>query len=229
MSLVVVGLLVVVVFMPRGLGLRAGQVLPGLPVEQPRFLGGFVSRLWALVRHPRVPDEVESLPDLLELAARSRRAGLALLPSLVAASESVPGAQLRSALVRVEAGSTLVEALDDWASSIGHADVDLVVAVLVLGDASGASVAARLDHTAATLRQRAALADEVRALTAQSRASATVVALAPVGFALVVAATDPRLIHAMFGTSIGRASLTAGLILDLIGLWWMRRLTRFAC
>ena len=129
----------------------------------------------------------------------------------------------------MEAGSTLVEALDDWASTIGHTDVELVVAVLVLGDASGASVGARLDHTAATLRQRAALADEVRALTAQSRASATVVALAPVGFALVVAATDPRLIHAMFETSIGRASLTAGLILDLIGLWWMRRLTRFAC
>ena len=188
-----------------------------------------MSRLWALVERPSVPDEVVSLPDLLELAARSRRAGLALLPSLVAASESVPGARLRSALARVEAGSTLVESLDDWASSIGHSDVDLAVAVLLLGDASGASVAARLDHTAATLRQRAALADEIRALTAQTRASATVVALAPIGFALVVAATDDRFIDMMFGTSIGRVSLAAGLILDVIGLWWMRRLTRVAC
>jgi tight adherence protein B len=225
--LVVLSLFVVMVFMPRGPAPRRAP--RASVVDRPWLSSGSVSALRALVRSPSVPDELASLPDLLELAARSRRAGTALLPSLLSASESVPGVNLGPALARVEAGSTLVDALDDWASSIGHADVDLVVAVLVLGDASGAAVAARLDHTSATLRRRAALADEVRALTAQTRASATVVALAPVGFALVVAATDDRFIALMLGTSIGRLSLAAGLILDMIGLWWMRRLTRIEC
>jgi tight adherence protein B len=173
-----------------------------------------------------VPREAESLPDLIELTARSRRAGQALLPSLVDASRAVPTAGLGPALARVEAGAGLGPALDDWAGSIGHPDAYLVVAVLLLGDETGAAVAARLDRTAVTLRQRAALADEVRALTAQTRASATVVALAPIAFALVVAATDDRFIELTLGTGIGRLSLAAGLVLDAIGVWWMRRLTR---
>jgi tight adherence protein B len=166
------------------------------------------------------------LPDLLELAARSRRAGLALLPSLAAASESLPEVELAPALARISAGSSLTAALEDWARSRAHPDADLVVAVLLLGDASGAAVSARLDRTAATLRHRATLADEVRALTAQTRASATVAALAPIGFAVVVGATDGRFFEEAIGSSIGRLSVGAGLVLDGLGVWWMRRLTR---
>lgn len=119
----------------------------------------------------------------------------------------------------------MATALDDWAASAAHSDADLVVAVLLLSDESGAAVAARLDRAAATLRQRSILAAEVRALTSQARASATVVALAPVAFAAVVAMTDDRFLGLMFGTSIGRISLVVGVLLDAVGVWWMRRLT----
>jgi tight adherence protein B len=185
------------------------------------------SRLAARARR-RSGAGVAALPDLLELAARSRRAGLALLPSLAAASESVPEVELGPALARISAGASLSAALEDWARSRAHPDADLAVAVLLLGDASGAAVSERLDRTAATLRHRAALADEVRALTAQTRASATVVALAPIGFAFVVGATDGRFVEQVVGSSIGRLSLAAGLVLDGLGVWWMRRLTRVA-
>lgn len=168
---------------------------------------------------------VEALPALLEQTARSRRAGLTLLPSLEAAARAVPETGMGSAAGRIRAGQSLAAALDDWAGGLAHPDAGLTVAVLLLGDASGAAVAARLDATAAALRQRAALADEVKALTAQARTSAMVIALAPVVFGAVVAAADARYVRSMFATGIGRLALASGLVLDLVAIAWMRRLT----
>ena len=145
--------------------------------------------------------------------------------SLVRSAEAVPATGLGPALARADTGESLGDALDGWSSGIEHPDADLTVAVLLLGDASGAPIAAQLDQTAARLRQRAALADEIRALTAQTRASATVVALAPLAFAAVVATADDRLIASTFGTTVGRVSVGIGLVLEVCGVWWMRRLT----
>ncbi|MFQ5556585.1 MAG: type II secretion system F family protein, partial [Acidimicrobiales bacterium] len=125
---------------------------------------------------------------------------------------------------RIRAGSTMAEALTRWADWLGHPDARLVVATLQLGDRMGAPMAPALDRTAAMLRQRATLTDELVSLSAQARASARVLALAPVGFATIVALADPATAGRLFATGFGRVSLAVGLVLDGLGLWWMRRL-----
>ena len=87
-------------------------------------------------------------------------------------------------------------------------------------------MASSLDRAAASIRQRRALGDEIRALTAQSRASAAVVALAPAGFAVVIAVADREALSVLFTTTIGLVSLAIGVVLEGLGLWWMRRLCR---
>ena len=221
---------------PLVVGLLVGwAMLP--PGRRARFVGPDIgphlrrARRWSWAarlvpnRRDGVVGAVTSLPELLELTARSMRAGLSMRASLVRSAEAVPAAGLGPALARADTGASLSEALDGWSAGIEHPDADLTAAVLLLGDASGAAIASQLDQTAARLRQRAALADEIRALTAQTRASATVVALAPLAFAAVVATADDRLIASTFGTTVGRVSVGVGLVLEVLGVWWMRRLT----
>lgn len=170
---------------------------------------------------------VESLPEMLELLARSLRGGADLRTALrdVAVGPNEAGRTLNSVLRRVAAGERLAEAMDRWAVDLGHRDASVIRAVITLGDSTGGSMATALDRAAATIRERSALRSEIRALTSQSRASAMVIVLSPVVFLALVAVTDPRSSHVLFATNIGRLSLTGGLVLDGLGLLWMSHLT----
>lgn len=185
----------------------------------PAWIAGRGDRRRALV--------IASLPDLLELVARGLRGGSDLSRALRDAATAVGGAgvALGETLERVDAGARLGDALDHWAVALDHPDAAIVRSVVRLGDSTGAALGAALDRAAATLRERAALRDEIHALTAQTRASSMVVALAPLGFLAVVTSTDPRSSEVLFATSWGRLCLVAGLALDAAGILWMRHLT----
>ena len=64
----------------------------------------------------------------------------------------------------------------------------------------------------------------MRALSSQARASAVVIGLAPLGFAVLAAMVDPASIHFLVGTPIGIACLVVGVVLDGVGAAWMHRL-----
>lgn len=190
--------------------------------------GAAVPLGWVISRGDRESRLIaESLPELLELLARSLRGGADLHGALadLAVSGNPAGRTLKPVLRRVEDGGRLGEALDQWVVDLGHRDASVVRAVVRLGDSTGGSMAPALDRAAATIRERSALRGEIRALTSQSRASALVISLSPLGFLLVVAATDPKTSHVLFSTAIGRVCLVGGLALDGLGLIWMSRLT----
>ena len=146
------------------------------------------------------------------------------LTALGTVAQELPESGLGEVVRWVRGGISLSEALDRWVGGI--AERQTAAALLVLGHSSGAAMASSLDRAAASLRQRRALGDEIRALTAQTRASAAVVALAPAGFAVVIAVADPEALGVLFTTPVGLVSLAVGLALEGVGLWWMARLCR---
>ena len=179
-----------------------------------------VSDLRLYLRRPS--DEADVVAQAMELAARALRAGASLLTALEAVSAELPEAGLDEVVNRVRGGLSLSGALEQW---VGDApERQTAAAMLVLGHSSGAAMASSLERAAASLRQRRALRDEIRALTAQTRASATVVALAPAGFAAIVTIVDRDATRVLFTTPVGLVSLAAGLALEGLGVWWMRRL-----
>ena len=192
------------------------------------LVGAILPAVWLISRGDRESLLItESLPEMLELLARSLRGGADLHLALrdLRGSGNPAGKSITKVLRRVDAGGRLGDSLDQWVVDLGHRDASIVRAVLRLGDSTGGSMAPSLDRAAATIRERTALRGEIRALTSQSRASAMVIALSPVGFLALVAATDPKTSHVLFSTSVGRACLAAGLFLDGLGLFWMSRLT----
>jgi tight adherence protein B len=170
-----------------------------------------------------------AVPEVLENLARALRSGAGLRPALAEAAADgpvPPRADLAAVVAAADRGAALVPALEEWAHRRPSPSVRLAVAALCLGVETGGAQARALDGVAATLRQRLAAAAEARALATQARASALVIALAPVAFCALATGTDPRVGAFLFRTPAGLAALAAGLGLDAVGAWWMARLTR---
>lgn len=170
-----------------------------------------------------------ALPGALEAVARGLRSGGSLRQALGEAARATPGAlgaELRAVVTAAERGTPLVDALDGWGERCPRGGVRLAVAALCLGAETGGAQARAIDGVAATLRERLAVAGEVRALTSQTRASMLVIAAAPLVFCVFALATDSRTSTFLFRSPVGLACLAAGLTLDVIGAAWMRRLCR---
>ncbi len=180
----------------------------------------------AIKRRMNRSTTAEAIPTAVELIARSIRAGASVRTALEHTAHEVPAAELDGVVERLQGGVTLGDALDPWSQKHSLArDRTKLAALLVLGHQSGASMAASLDRAAATIRQRQSLADEIRALTAQTRMSGLVVGLAPIGFGILITTADPQALSILFTTPIGLVALVLGITLELLGLWWMSRLT----
>ncbi len=180
-------------------------------------------RAWAR-RRARRARSAHAIPEALELLARALRSGASVRTAVDTVANDLPDADLVQVASRVHGGLSLADALDRWAD--GHADRQAAASLLVLGHSSGAAMAASLDRAAASLRQRHAVGDEIRALTAQTRVSGVVVAVAPAAFGAVVALVDYEAVRVLFTTGIGLVSLAVGMALECLGVWWMSRLSR---
>lgn len=207
------------------LGGLVGGVATGAVAGSVTVAGPLVA-LWAC-RHRRSILADRALPTHLDAVSRALRGGASLRIAVVDAAASVQGTALADRAEdlarRLAAGEPFEAALTVFGAA--SALRRLVAQALGLAAALGGAPAAVVDGVADTVRERAEIAAEARALAAQARASAVVVALAPVAFALLAAATDPR-VGAFLSTPAGAVCLTAGVALDAAGAWWMSRLTR---
>lgn len=175
---------------------------------------------------------VESaLPVALESVARALRSGGSMRQAVEEAARTTPGhlgAELARVATQASRGVPLVTALEGLAGRRPLPGVRLATAALCLAVETGGAQARAVDGVASTLRDRLSVADEVRALAAQARLSAVVIGLAPIGFGAFAAATDPRTSQFVFHTGAGLALVSAGLVLDGVGWFWMNRLCRVA-
>lgn len=168
------------------------------------------------------------LPVLLDDAVAAMASGSSLLQGLSEASrrEGTLGAELEQALRLRSRGVGLQEVLDDWAARRPASSIGLFADALALADVTGGSQVGALRSVGDTLREREALQREVRAMAAQAQLSASVLVVAPVAFAAVVAVLDHRIAAFLLTSPPGWACLVGGAALDAAGAWWMRRLVR---
>ena len=192
-------------------------------------VGGPVAaeRVWRRRAAARAAAEV---PAAVEAVARAMRSGASLGAAIKEAS-AVAGPAVGAAFTDVAAatarGEPLVDALDRRrADDGGVPGLGLALTAMTVAAETGGPQAAALDGVATTLRQRLAAQAEASALGAQARASAYVIGLAPVAFAVLSAAADHRNADFLLRTPAGAMVLVAGLALDAVGLAWMARLTR---
>jgi tight adherence protein B len=125
---------------------------------------------------------LDAFPDALDLIVRAVRAGLPAAEAMEAVTrESRPPvrAEFQRMLAEMRIGTEMEEALQHAADRIRIPDFRFFVVSLVLQRQTGGGIAETLSNLSTILRQRKALRQKARALTAEAQASAAVVAAAP--------------------------------------------------
>lgn len=200
---------------------RGGPVVVAVAVLAPP--GALLATQGRAVRIRR-----RQLPVALDAVAAGLRGGQALRSALGAGSTAGGpfGAELAVVAAQAAAGRPLAGALTEWAASAPDHGTRLAGAALVVAAEVGGPGADAIDAAAASLRERLAAEDEIAALSVQARLSAALLTVAPLGFAFLLTTLDPTSARFLFGTRAGWACIALGLVLDLLGGWWMMRLVR---
>jgi tight adherence protein B len=201
---------------------------PGLAAVLLAASTGGHAVLRAAARRRRDARAEAALPDVLEAIARSLRSGASLrlaLDEAVAAAGPLAD-DLRRITAETAHGSDVAAALERWRVARPLPGVHLAVSALCLGLEAGGAQAHAVDGVAATLRQQHGVTAEARALGAQARMSALVIAVSPVLFCVLASTTDARTARFLLRTGTGQLLLAGGIALDAVGALWMTWLTQ---
>jgi tight adherence protein B len=155
--------------------------------------------------------------------------GHSLRGALEEAGGSVGGAaghELRRVAAELAAGATTEGALEAMRVRVRSPRMDAIVAACLLQHRAGGDLARLLRHSARSMEEQARLEGEVRAATAQARFTGLLVALLPLGGALLAELASPGWFAGLWSSFLTAWLVGIALILQLIAAVVMRRLGR---
>jgi tight adherence protein B len=169
----------------------------------------------------------EQFPEAIELMARALRAGHAFTTGLAMVAEEMPdpvGAEFRLMHDRQAFGMQINEALRDMARRVPLLDARFFVTAVLTQRESGGNLAEVLDNLAALMRERFTVKRQVRTVSAHGRITGWVLAgLAP-GLAIILIFLAPEHMSVLVTDPLGRAMVTGAILLQLLGVFIIRRI-----
>jgi tight adherence protein B len=176
-------------------------------------------------RHRRAVQPGVDAGAVVELLVAPLGSGATLGQAVARAGPADPvGLALGDLRRAVDDGSAVQDAFDRWARAEEDGGLRLVADALAVAGVTGGSRVGALLGVGETLRERDALAREIRALGSQARTSAAVLAATPLAFTAAVALADRRVASFLLGTPPGWGCLVLGVAAEAVGWWWMQRL-----
>ena len=169
------------------------------------------------------------LPDALTNLAGSLRAGRSVGQAMDALSREVAdpmGRELRKVVAEARLGRSLHDALSDAAQRVDSPDFRWAVLAMQIQAEVGGNLAELLDQVAETMRERLRMQGEVKALTAEGRASAVMLVVLVPGLGLVMAAVNRTYMTPLITTTPGRIILGVSFVMITGGYFWMNRMIK---
>ncbi|MGH8936817.1 MAG: type II secretion system F family protein, partial [Acidimicrobiia bacterium] len=213
---VVLGLAVGLMATSVLLGLLAFVVGVLLVLSAVRFIGAREKRRFE-----------NQLPDTLTLISTSLRAGYSLLQAVEAVAEESPSPTSREfarAIAESRLGRPVVAAMQAMGQRMQSADFTWAVMAIEIQREVGGNLAEVLQIVADTMRQRNRLKGEIRALTAEGRISAVVLAMLPIGMFAFLWVSNRSYLEPLLTNSVGWLAIGAGIMAMGIGIYWMRKI-----
>jgi tight adherence protein B len=171
----------------------------------------------------------EQLPDTLNLISTSLRAGYSLLQAVEAVGEEAPEPTRREfgrAIAEIRLGKNMDDALDGIAIRMGSQDFDWTVMAIGIQREVGGNLAEVLQTTSETMVHRNRLRREMKALTAEGRISAIVLAIMPFGLFGFIYLTNPDYLEPLLTSTVGLIVLAGGGVFIGIGIFWMSKIVK---
>jgi tight adherence protein B len=171
----------------------------------------------------------EQLPYLIDLLKSALESGHTMLRALQMAGQNLPepvSGELRLIVEQVQLGMTLPLALEAMYQRAPVEELGFLVAAVRVQTDVGNSLAEVFQHVAEGMRNRQRAEHQLRAITAQSRASAVIVTLLPFIVLAAFSLINPDYSRPLFHNEYGQRMLETALVLDIIAFFVMRRIAR---
>lgn len=189
------------------IGMFIGYIIPGLIVET--------------VKKKRCRKLNNQLPEALDIISNGLKAGLSFTQAMSSATKELDSPisdEFKKVIRDNVLGKSMEDCLIDLSERTDDEDLDMFVTALVIQRQIGGNLSEILETISNTIRERVRLKGEVRTLTAQSRMSAYVIGLLPVGIGLMLFAINPNYIMILFTKPLGLALIGIVAIMEIIGL-----------
>jgi tight adherence protein B len=169
----------------------------------------------------------EQLPDVLQLIAGSLQSGFSLpqaLDAVVREDTQPAAAEFSRALAEARIGANLEDALQRVADRMDSTDLRWTVMAIRIQREVGGNLAEVLLTTMGTMRERAFLRRQVRALSAEGRLSAYILVALPILTGAWFFYSDPKYMRLLYTTIPGLIMFIGSGLFIVLGALWMRKL-----
>jgi tight adherence protein B len=194
------------------------------------LLGFFLPYAYAAhMRTKRFAKFEEKFPEAIDTLARAVRAGHAFTTALemIANEISEPVAsEFRQLYEEQKFGLPVRDALINLTERVPLVDVKFFVTAVMLQRETGGNLAEILDNLSYVIRERFKILRQVRVHTAQGRLTMMLLMALPPAVVVIMLTVNPGFIQPLFTDPIGHVLIVAGICMQTMGYFVIRRIIR---
>ena len=195
-------------------------------------LAGFIPIMWLNSRINKRMHKFDSqISGALTVIANSLRAGFSFMQAMemVSSEMSDPiASEFKRVLRELHLGTPTEQAMHNLSKRVGSGDLDLVVTAVLIQRQVGGNLAEVLDSISGTIRERIRVAGEIKTLTAHGRISGLVIGLLPICLTVVIYMMNPEYIMVLFTDPRGLILLTMGVVSQVLGMMFIRKIVNIS-
>jgi tight adherence protein B len=183
--------------------------------------------LLASKRTKRIDRFESTLPEAIDMIVDALRSGFSFESALRLVSQEMPdplGTEFAITFEEQNLGVSFSDVLYNLQQRVPSDDLNLFATALMIHRRTGGNLAEVLSQTGATIRERYAFKGEVKSKTIHSRFSGAILVVLPVVVIGVILLLNPGYFMILIEDKTGNYLLGGAFILQLLGIWVIRRI-----
>jgi tight adherence protein B len=191
---------------------------------------GVILALVMRVRARRMAKFVAQLPDALDIIVRSMNSGHPLTSAIALVGREMPdpiGSEFGILSDQLTFGSELDDAMLRMVDRVGADELNLLAVTVSVQRSTGGNLSEILDNLSSMIRDRAMLRNKIRAISAEGRITAIIMAAFPFLLYLMISSLVPTYFDPVWESGHGTTVVISILVLMSFGLLILYKLVKF--
>lgn len=231
MCALTVGTFLTIIVLTRN-GIINGGLIELLIVFALSFVIGIIMPIFFLQykKSKRLALFAKQLPDTLDIMVRSLQAGHPISAAMTLVTKEMPdpiGTEFGIAVDEMTYGLELREALANLGDRVDVEDYQYIVVAINIQHETGGNLAEVLHGLSTVIRARFRMFKKIRAISAEGRLSAKILAIMPFAFGALTFSKKPDYYLNAVDDPLFWPLVGVALLLELVGIWIMYKLVNF--
>lgn len=171
------------------------------------------------------------LVDGLLIFSSSLKAGLSLLQAFETLTEEMPppmSQEFGLVVSQMRMGTPLEETLVSLKKRFELEELDLTVTAILVARETGGDLTSILSRIINTIQEKNKLIHRVNALCIQAKLQGMIMSVLPILFGLFVYKSNPQFFEVFLKDSLGRNLLMGAVFLEILGMFFIRKLSKIS-